>query len=77
MDVKIKLQLNGSLSLSLTLLFKRLDRYDSESTRFTNETHIQRYMKGWWVVVMLSESPSSDLNLKEKGMKKIVHVIIK
>lgn len=41
------------------------------------KTHIQRYMKGWWVVVMLPESPSSDLNLKEKGMKRIVHVIIK
>lgn len=34
-------------------------------------------MKGLWVVVMLPESPSSELNLKENGMKKIVHVIIK
>lgn len=32
-------------------------------------------MKGG--VVMLPEYPSSELNLKEKGMKKIAHVIIK
>lgn len=39
-------------------------------------TFRQRHMKGGGVV-MLPEYPSSELNLKEKGMKKIAHVIIK